>query len=52
VLTTTAMLLLGGIASLLAALYETSATLTQAGDVMLALGATASLVYSRSPKQP
>ena len=51
-LTTTAMLLLGGIASLLAGLYETSATLTQAGDLMLALGATVSLVYSRSPKQP
>jgi hypothetical protein len=50
-LTTTAMLLLGGIASLLAALYETSATLTQAGDVVLALGATASLVYSRNLKR-
>jgi len=45
------MLLLGGIASLLAALYETSASLTQAGDVVLVLGATASLVYSRSLKQ-
>jgi len=50
-LTTTAMLLLGGIASLLAALYETSASLTQAGDVVLVLRATASLVYSRSLKQ-
>ncbi len=50
-LTTTALLLLGGIASMLAALYETSVALTQAGDVVLVLGATASLAYSRSPKR-
>ena len=50
-LTTTVMLLLGGIASLLAALYETSASVTQAGDVALALGATASLVFSRNLRQ-
>ncbi len=51
-LTTTAMLPLGGIASFLAALYETSAPLTQAGRVVLALGPAASLAYSRAPKQP
>ena len=50
-LTTTAMLLLGGIASLLAALYETSGSVTQAGDIVLALGATASLVYSSNLKR-
>jgi hypothetical protein len=47
VMMTTALLLLGGVASLLASLYEGSSAVAQAGDVVLALGATASLALSR-----
>ncbi len=46
-LTTTAMLALGGIASILASLYESTSALGQAGDVVLAISTTAGLALSR-----
>ena len=51
-LTTTALLLLGGIASLLASLYEGSGGMVmQAGDVALAVGTAAGIALSRAGRK-
>lgn len=51
-LTTTALMMLGGFASLLATLYEGSGgSLMQAGDVVLAVGTAAGIVLSRSGRR-
>ena len=50
-LTTTAMLLLGGSHHCWRR-YTRRRLSDQAGDVMLALGATASLAYSQQPEAP
>jgi hypothetical protein len=50
-LMTTAMLLLGGIASALASLYEGTGGLSQAGDLVVAVSTTAGLVLTRSARR-
>lgn len=51
-LTTTALMVLGSVASLLASLYGGwGGTLLQAGDLALAVGTAAGLAYSRTVRR-
>jgi hypothetical protein len=52
VLTTTGLLLMGGGAALLGALFQGSASAAQTPDVLLVLGTAIALTLARGPRRP